>query len=339
MPRLSRQLIAALIAALAASGSTASAQKQVAADTPVVSKLAEKEYTYAQADDFAAVVAAVERHVAKHGAADTLLVIDIDNTLLAMEGPLGSDQWYEWQRYLQANEPDSHHLVASDMPGLLEVQGLLFMLGKMRPPQDDLPDLVRGVQEQGVPTLILTSRGPDFRVATERELKARGYEFASTVIETEGVPTETHLPYEPGALVDCGVTLEEAGLFGIDPDKAPREVSFAEGVYMTSGQHKGAMLLTILHRAKRSPKAVVFVDDHGRHVNRVFDTLVRRGIECTAIHYGREDVNVDRFRYSDKSGVTQQWLRLKAALEGIGTLSSGDESEDSTRSTQPAAAP
>ena len=89
---------------------------------------------------------------------------------------------------------------------------------------------------------------------------------------------------------------------------------------MTAGQHKGAMLLTILHRAVHKPKAVVFVDDHGRHIHRVYDALDRRGIDCSVFHYDREDPNVNRFRYGDKTAVTQRWLRLKSALEEIGTL-------------------
>ena len=37
-----------------------------------------------------------------------LLVLDIDNTLLAMNQDLGSDQWFEWQRYLLDHEPRSN---------------------------------------------------------------------------------------------------------------------------------------------------------------------------------------------------------------------------------------
>ena len=257
---------------------------------------------------------ATRAYVDRYGAEATLLVVDIDNTLLTMQGDLGSDQWFEWQEHLLEHEPASPHLVADDFPGLLGAQGLLFRLGKMRPPQENLPALVRELQGLGVPTLVLTSRGPDFRPATEREIAAAGYDFESTCLPMRGVPEGVFLPYDPENPAAVGLTEDEMRLFQL---RKPRGASLANGVFMTAGQHKGAMLLTALHRADKQPQAVVFVDDHGRHVHRVYDALNRRGIEATVIHYRREDDRVARFRYGDKSEVTRRWRRLSAALEEV----------------------
>ncbi len=123
--------------------------------------------------EFADAVLRTEEYVAQYGAGQVLLVLDIDNTLLASDTALGSDQWFDWQEYLLAQEPDSPQLVANDFPGLLNAQGLLFTLGSMHPPQADLPELIREVQATGVKTLVLTSRGDEFRTATSRELRKR----------------------------------------------------------------------------------------------------------------------------------------------------------------------
>lgn len=269
---------------------------------------------YRETDDFADAIEAVERYTSEHGAERTLLVIDIDNTLLTMQGDLGSDPWFEWQEYLLKQEPDSPDLVADDFAGLLEVQGLLFTLGKMRPSQEDLPALVRHAQDLGARTLVLTSRGPMFRPATERELEAAGYDFASTLIAMRDVPAGEFLPVDPSDPGAVGLTPEEVELFQLS---GPRTVSLDQGVFMVAGQHKGAMLLTALHRAIEPPKAVVFVDDHGRHVHRVYDALARRGIESTVVHYKRLDDRVARFRYSDKTELTARWRRLDAALKEV----------------------
>ena len=53
------------------------------------------------------VAAAVEQFADQFGPEHVLLVLDIDNTLLAMNNDLGSDQWFEWQKYLLENEPKS----------------------------------------------------------------------------------------------------------------------------------------------------------------------------------------------------------------------------------------
>lgn len=286
---------------------------------------------YRETNDFADAVTVARDYCERYGAAQTLLVVDIDNTLLTMQGDLGSDSWFEWQEYLLEQEPDSPDLVAKDFGGLLEAQGLLFKLGKMRPSQSNLPALVKEVQSLGVSTLVLTSRGPEFRAATERELEDAGYDFASTFLETEPFPTDEFLPYELGRLEASGLTEQEGASFGLG---TPRPVSLLNGVFMSAGQHKGAMLATVLNKAKQPPQAVIFVDDHGRHVHRVADALARRSIEATVLHYKRLDDRVQRFRYSDKTELTQRWRRLDAALKEVFSLPS---EEAATPAAQPVA--
>lgn len=276
---------------------------------------------YQETKDFADATARVEEYVEHYGAADTLFVVDIDNTLLAMTTPLGSDQWFEWQKYLQKQEPESPALVAPSFDELLTTQGLLFTIGKMRPPQPELPALIESVQSLEVPTLVLTSRGDDFRVATERELKANGYDFHCSALKVRDQPNGHYAPYEVGQWKEVGLSSEEARLYQLGP---PRPVSYSEGVYMTAGQHKGAMLLLMLERAVTKPRAVVFVDDHGRHIHRVYDALTRRGIEVSVFHYHREDDNVSRFRYSDKKDVTARWNKLSTALSEVYALPESD---------------
>jgi len=265
-------------------------------------------------DDFSVVAEQVRSLVAEHGSKNVLLVCDIDNTLLAMKGDLGSDQWFEWQNFLLNNKPKSRELVAKDFDGLLAAQGLLFSLGKMRPPQADLPLYIQAMQADGVRTLVLTSRGEEFRIATERELRANGYDFAISALPTGELACKDFVPYDLDSIQASGLTAEEAALFGL---KKPRPVSYSQGVYMTAGQHKGAMLLALLAKSEQQFKAVVFVDDHGRHVLRVFDALVRRGVDITAFHYQREDDNVKRFQYSDKKDVTTRWRRLDKTLSEV----------------------
>ena len=267
---------------------------------------------YKETSDFADATNAVVKYVEEYGAENTLMVVDIDNTLLAMNQPLGSDQWFEWQEYLLENEPGSSYLVAKSFSELLDVQGLLFAAGTMRPPQSNQPKLFNKIQELGVPTLILTSRGDQYRASTERELIGNGYEPARNAIKAEGLSLEPYAPYDIENLKASGLSEAEAKQFGLK-DK-PRLVSYGKGIFMSAGQHKGAMLLTVIEKTKVKPKAVVFVDDHGRHVNRVYDALSRRGIESTVFHYHKEDDNVKRFRYSDKSDVARRWELLQAAL-------------------------
>lgn len=277
---------------------------------------------FRQCEVFAPVVKQAKRYASRFGGKNVLAVMDIDNTLLAMDRDLGSDQWFEWQEYLLENEPNSAHLVASDMPGLLRVQGLLFASTTMHPPEPDQPSHVAAIQDLEVDTVVLTSRGDDFRPSTQRELQRAGYNIAKSapsisLFQRSGngpqVTCSRFLPYKyESPTRPFGLMPRELELF--DLSKKPREVSYGDGVMMTAGQHKGAMLLVLLHLIEKQYSAIVFVDDHGRHVSRVYDALVRRGIEVTTFHYTHEDSRVERFAYGDKGQVTREWRRIERVL-------------------------
>src|SRR5262245_29502690 len=145
--------------------------------------------------DFADVATTVDQYAKQYGAEHVLLVLDIDNTVMSMDDDLGSDHWFEWQNYLLSNEPDSPHLVARTFPGRLEAQGILYERGRMHPTQPDEPKLIAGLQNEGVATILLTSRGPEFRGVTERELKRCDYDFARSGLPVSGVPKDPYLAY------------------------------------------------------------------------------------------------------------------------------------------------
>ena len=265
-------------------------------------------------EDFRDVAAAAMAYAEQHGPEHVLLVLDIDNTLLAMNQALGSDQWFEWQKYLLDHEPRSDDLVADSFEGLLAVQGLLYDLGRMHPPQADLPVIIARLQGRGIHTLVLTSRGPEFRVATQRELHRNHFHFESTALPVRGLPGGNYLPYDLDDLAANGLTEKDVPAFGL---AEPKPVTYDEGVLMTAGQQKGAMLLSILHRAKPEIRAIVYADDHMRHVAYVFAAMAGRGKEITAFHYTREEPRVKRFQYGDKRDVSRRWRKLNRTLEEV----------------------
>jgi len=264
--------------------------------------------------DFADVAAAVDREVDKFGAEHVLLVLDIDNTVMSMDGDLGSDHWFEWQSYLLANEPDSPHLVGKTFPELLKAQGSLYDRNHMHPTQPDEPDLIARIQKRGIATILLTSRGPEFRAATRRELKRCGYDFAATALPVQDASEETYLAYDPKDPEKAGITAAEVAKYKLP---APRPVIYANGIFMTAGQHKGMMLLTLLKKSTRDIKAIIYVDDNVRHVGNVFSAAVARNIEAEVFHYQREDTRVQRFQYSDKHEVDDAWAVVKGGEKKV----------------------
>ena len=243
--------------------------------------------------------------ITKHGADKVLLVLDVDNTTLAMDQPLGSDQWYNWQYDFIFREVDSPFRVAKDLNELLQIQGTLFALGSMHPPEPRLPELISAIQDAGCTTIVLTSRGPEFRDATERELERNGYDFSDSALEIFEPTRGRFLPYDKARPNVNGLSGEELNTL-----REPRPISYAAGIMMTAGQHKGYMLRTLLARSRQDFKAIVFADDHEKHTKRMTDAFKDSGITTACFHYVREQPNVDEFKETDKENVSQRWSEL-----------------------------
>jgi phosphoglycolate phosphatase-like HAD superfamily hydrolase len=222
------------------------------------------------------------------GPANVLVVFDLDNTLLAMEQGLGSDQWYEWQKKRGAEDECDQKLVADR----LAVQGAMYFASAMRPTQPDAPELVRRLQDEGFPVIALTSRGVDYRLQTFRELRRNGYDFRRTAIGPAGG--------WPDAFI---------------PDNGIRPARYEDGVFLTTGQHKGEMLLELLRRTGTPlPRVVVMADDKSSNLEAVRESMTRVGVPVRAWRFAGEDVRVAAF---DPETSHAMWQELEPALRAI----------------------
>jgi len=198
-----------------------------------------------------------------------LVVFDIDNTILAMEQGLGSDQWYEWQKELSKESQCSPQNVGDRFA----VQGALYFASAMRPTQENGSDQVKAIQDLGVAVISLTSRGPDFQLQTFRELRRNNFNFSYTAIGPAGGYDELFIPVEGG-----------------------RASLYEDGVFMTAGQHKGQMLSTLLQKTgTRMPGVIVMVDDKQKNLDAVKETFSALNVPVHAWRYTGEDSNVREF--------------------------------------------
>ena len=203
------------------------------------------------------------------GKENILVVFDIDNTLLAMEQGLGSDQWYEWQKELSKESPCSPQYVGDRFA----VQSALYFASAMRPTQENGSDQVKAIQDQDVAVISLTSRGPDFQLQTFRELRRNNFNFSYTAIGPAGGYDELFIPVEEG-----------------------RASLYEDGVFMTAGQHKGQMLSVLLQKTgTRMPGVIVMVDDKQKNLDAVKETFSALNVPVHAWRYTGEDINVREF--------------------------------------------
>ena len=241
--------------------------------------------------DLAEVSAAALDWSRQLGAEQVLVVFDLDNTLLAMEQDLGSDQWYDWQKGLQAADRCDPRVVSDR----LAVQGALYAVSAMRLTQADGPAQVRKLQQQGLKVIILSSRGPDFRLQTLRELRRGGYRFDASAIGPAGGYAEPFVP-----------------------QGGSRPTRYEDGVFLTAGQYKGEMLQALLHKTHTPwPAMVVMADDKPDNLQAVMDAFAGSTTSVQAFRYGREDGVVAAF---DGEQAARQWRQARPALQQLQRL-------------------
>ena len=209
----------------------------------------------------------------------TLLVLDIDDTLLTSVGFFGSDSWYEWQQGLKADDPGK-------VPCLFDVISLNYEAGSQRATQPDGPALVNAVQ---VDKLLLTSRNPLYRGGTLRTLRDAGYALPAPL---------------------AGQADGSSWDFRKAPDAAPVRITYDQGVFMTTGQDKGLALLALLQRLHTRYDRVVLVDDGKKNIDNMQNALRKAGVDYLGLHYLRVDKSIAAADAQAGRAGWQAWQRL-----------------------------
>ena len=225
---------------------------------------------------------AIPDALAASGVRKTLLVLDIDDTLLTSAGFFGSDRWYEWQKTLADGDPGK-------VPCKFDVIALNYEAGtQVATEPSDGPRTINAI---GNDTLLLTARNPLYRSGTIRELKRAGYT----------------LPHQ----LD-GSTEGRIYRWRRDPEAAPVMVSYDSGVLMVSGQDKGVLLLDLLQRLGLRYGRVVLVDDGKKNIDAMQAALHGAGIDYTGLHYTRIDKTVTA---ADRTAGTDGWGAMRGLLQ------------------------
>jgi hypothetical protein len=128
-------------------------------------------------------------------------------------------------------------------------------------------------QVSGHTVVALTSREPQYRAATERELSRNQVNLASS------------------ALVPVG---QDIMMFTEVKD---REISYMQGVMMTSGMNKGEMLQYLLNKTHRDFLAIVFIDVSKKNIENIYEVYESvKNMDMRIFHYTRvEDEREKQF--------------------------------------------
>ncbi len=224
-------------------------------------------------------------------AQDILVVFDFDNTLMAMNQDLGSDQWYGWQSKA-IGDGNKKEMMANSKSELFQLHYKFFALGDMHLVEKSIADVVKKIQEQKIKSFVMTSRGSDYRNDTESELDRGGLSFKDSAIGPVGGYVSTFLPE--------GTDLK-------------REISYQDGILMGSGQDKGLLLQYILKKTQSQFKLILFVDDTLKNIENV-ERAYKEDKSVYTFYYTHEEERVKKFE-KDKSNVWREWKKIKPVIE------------------------
>lgn len=215
----------------------------------------------------------------------TLLVLDIDDTLLTSARFFGSDEWFGWQRKLA--DGDAHRV-----PCLFDFISMNTEIGMQKRTQPDGPAIVNGLMKR-FDTLVLTSRNAGTRGATIRELIRAGYDLPAPL-----TPSDVGLSYRytpPG-----GKTVT---------------VAYDRGVFMTEGQDKGVILFDLLAKLGRQYERVVLIDDGANNHTNVGREVAARGLAYRGIQY--EGVDKSSVDPAEIAAADRDWAAWMALLDAV----------------------
>lgn len=210
--------------------------------------------------DYQVVDKIIDEKVQQFGAGSVLVVLDIDNTILTGDTDLGSDIWYQWQTDKLDVKPQPDQKLDKDCL-FNEAINLLYELGTMSLTDSLLPGFISKWQKSGVTVFALTSRSPQCRAATERELLRFDIDLSITSLRTAD---------------------GQEVLFNKESDS---NLSYQDGIFMTRGAHKGDMLADVLNRSGRSFKTIIFADDTKKNIDNIKDRSSTYGADDIVLFY------------------------------------------------------
>jgi len=204
-------------------------------------------------------------HVGEKLEADTLLIFDLDNTLIEPHQLLGSDQWFEHHFKQQQAAFGKENSAA--LTKTVQDYDAVHLRSEVRLIDPKTQLLFQQLKQLGIKMLGLTSRGTALKEATDRQLSSVGLSFRSSWLER----------------------VQHYVL------KNSKRGSAVDGIVLTGGGHKGNCLIEYLDHLKFKPSRVIFIDDKPHHLDHVKTVLEARQIPFTGIRYGFLDEKVKSF--------------------------------------------
>ncbi|MBM3207073.1 MAG: DUF2608 domain-containing protein [Chlamydiae bacterium] len=198
------------------------------------------------------------KDVESHVDIDTLLLLDIDDTLLIPAQMLGCDEWFKHRLEVHINNglPFSKALDAT-----IAQWEAIRHLTEMQIVEPGTELIVNKMQDSGFKVMGLTTQGIGLSHRTIEHL------LEHKIILDRSAPFKDpfYMEYE-----DHGIL-------------------FRKGVLFTNGRNKGIALFSLLDHYNFKPKKIVFINDKDTHLKEIEIEAEKHGIEFVGLRYAYSD--------------------------------------------------
>lgn len=196
---------------------------------------------------------------------DTLVILDIDDTLLIPKQMLGCDEWFKHR----CKEHCATGISSTDaLEKTLAEWEAIRHISKMQIVEPGTERVVSSMQELGVTVMGLTTQGLALATRTVEQLK----ELQLNLTLTAPSPDDTCLAINRHCIL------------------------YRKGILFTSGMPKGECLFALCEKIGYEPKRIVFINDKTSHLEDVQSSAETRGIEFIGLRYGFSDQRKEAFR-------------------------------------------
>lgn len=196
---------------------------------------------------------------------DTLVIFDIDNTILEPTQMLGSDQWYGYRLKFHLDAGlSTDKAIDIALSEWIKVQ----LKTPVQAVEKSTPKIIKNLQKKNITVMALTARPIELQKATELQLRSVGVDLrGSQVLGARDVDVEGEHP-----------SLFKHGSLFVGPKN-----------------NKGEVLVKFLEQINYHPQRIVFIDDKEKHILNVGDALKELKLSYIGFRYGATDKYVADF--------------------------------------------
>ncbi|HSX04575.1 MAG TPA: DUF2608 domain-containing protein [Rhabdochlamydiaceae bacterium] len=194
----------------------------------------------------------------------TLLLLDIDDTLIIPRQALGTDIWL----LDRANQYKNSGLNPSAaFEKALSEWEAVRLLTKVKLVEEDTASVIQELQKKGVSMMGITAQGLALATRTLKQLGELGIDLQ------QAAPTQDDLYFFS----------ENHGML------------FRKGIFFLAGKSKGKSFLTFLDRLRIRPERVVLIDDKLSTLTEMEQALDAEHIPFVGLRYSFSDARIKAF--------------------------------------------